>query len=203
MASLEEIRRVQAERGIEFYFAQFVDMYARPSAKLIPAANLDDLVERRRRVRRLRRRRDRAGAERPGHRRDAGSRQLHACPVAAESRALRLRHLRSRARSGRTAHARSCAGCSRRRAGAGVRVQDRARARVLPRQPGRGRLDRDCRRARHAREALLRPDRPDPATTTSSPWSRGTATSSVGATTRTTTRTRTGSSSRTSPTPTR
>jgi glutamine synthetase len=45
MPTLDEIRRIQEERGIEFYFAQFVDMYARPSAKLIPAANLDDLVE--------------------------------------------------------------------------------------------------------------------------------------------------------------
>jgi glutamine synthetase len=42
--SVEEIRRESEERGIEFYFAQFVDMYARPSAKLVPAANLDDLV---------------------------------------------------------------------------------------------------------------------------------------------------------------
>src|SRR5207247_8763635 len=30
--------------GVEFYFAQFVDMYGRPSAKLVPAAYLDDLV---------------------------------------------------------------------------------------------------------------------------------------------------------------
>jgi glutamine synthetase len=42
--SVDEIRQIAAERGIEFYFAQFVDMYARPSAKLVPAANLDDLV---------------------------------------------------------------------------------------------------------------------------------------------------------------
>jgi glutamine synthetase len=42
--SLEEIRRVSQELGVEFYFAQFVDMYARPSAKLVPAANLDDLA---------------------------------------------------------------------------------------------------------------------------------------------------------------
>jgi len=42
--TLEEIRRRSEELGIEFYFAQFVDMYARPSAKLIPAAHLDDLV---------------------------------------------------------------------------------------------------------------------------------------------------------------
>ena len=41
---LEEIRRIAQERGVEFFFAQFVDMYGRPSAKLVPAANLDDLV---------------------------------------------------------------------------------------------------------------------------------------------------------------
>jgi glutamine synthetase len=42
--SIEEIRRFSEQRGIEFYFAQFVDLYARPSAKLVPAANLEDLV---------------------------------------------------------------------------------------------------------------------------------------------------------------
>jgi len=42
--SLDEIRRLSEERGVEFYFAQFVDMYARPSAKLVPAANLESLV---------------------------------------------------------------------------------------------------------------------------------------------------------------
>jgi len=41
----EDVREAVAERGIEFLFAQFVDLYARPSAKLIPAANLDDLLE--------------------------------------------------------------------------------------------------------------------------------------------------------------
>jgi glutamine synthetase len=43
-STLEQIRKETAARGIEFFFAQFVDMYARPSAKLIPAANLDGLV---------------------------------------------------------------------------------------------------------------------------------------------------------------
>jgi glutamine synthetase len=43
-ATLEQIRKKTEELGIEFFFAQFVDMYARPSAKLIPAAYLDDLV---------------------------------------------------------------------------------------------------------------------------------------------------------------
>src|SRR5438552_3613528 len=41
---LEEVRNIAKGRGIEFFFAQFVDMYSRPSAKLVPAANLDDLA---------------------------------------------------------------------------------------------------------------------------------------------------------------
>ena len=41
---VEEIRKVVKERGIEFFFAQFVDLYARPSAKLVPAAHLDELI---------------------------------------------------------------------------------------------------------------------------------------------------------------
>ena len=36
-ATLEAIRKTIADRGIEFIFAQFVDMYGRPSAKLVPA----------------------------------------------------------------------------------------------------------------------------------------------------------------------
>ena len=41
---LEEVRKIAKGRGVEFFFAQFVDMYGRPSAKLVPAANLDDLA---------------------------------------------------------------------------------------------------------------------------------------------------------------
>ena len=44
-ATLETIRSAMGERGVEFIFAQFVDLYGRPSAKLIPAANLDGLLE--------------------------------------------------------------------------------------------------------------------------------------------------------------
>ena len=44
MASLDEIREKVKKGEIEFFFAQFVDMYARPSAKLVPAAYLDDLL---------------------------------------------------------------------------------------------------------------------------------------------------------------
>jgi glutamine synthetase len=43
-ASLDGIKAEVERRGIEFFFAQFVDLYARPSAKLVPARNLDDLV---------------------------------------------------------------------------------------------------------------------------------------------------------------
>ncbi|MFN8188596.1 MAG: type III glutamate--ammonia ligase [Gaiellales bacterium] len=44
MPTVEEIRKLSKQHGVEFYFAQFVDMHARPSAKLIPAAYLDDLM---------------------------------------------------------------------------------------------------------------------------------------------------------------
>src|SRR5512134_2749107 len=43
--TLDDVRAQIADRGIEFLFAQFVDMYGRPSAKLVPAAELDGLVE--------------------------------------------------------------------------------------------------------------------------------------------------------------
>src|SRR5438552_8862543 len=42
--TVEDVRRESQERAIEFYFAQFVGMSARPSAKLVPPACLDDLV---------------------------------------------------------------------------------------------------------------------------------------------------------------
>jgi len=44
-ATLETIRATMQEHQTEFIFAQFVDLYGRPSAKLIPAAHLDALVE--------------------------------------------------------------------------------------------------------------------------------------------------------------
>ena len=37
--TVEDIRKESEQRGIEFYFAQFVDMYARPSAKLVPVGS--------------------------------------------------------------------------------------------------------------------------------------------------------------------
>lgn len=44
-AQLSKVREIAQDRGVEFFFAQFVDLYGRPSAKLVPAANLDSLVE--------------------------------------------------------------------------------------------------------------------------------------------------------------
>ncbi|HWF75483.1 MAG TPA: type III glutamate--ammonia ligase [Solirubrobacteraceae bacterium] len=42
--SAEEVRELVSEQGIEFLFAQFVDMHGKPSAKLVPAHHLDDLL---------------------------------------------------------------------------------------------------------------------------------------------------------------
>jgi glutamine synthetase len=41
----DEARKVVRDNGIEFLFAQFVDMHGKPSAKLVPAHHLDDLLE--------------------------------------------------------------------------------------------------------------------------------------------------------------
>jgi glutamine synthetase len=43
-SNADDAREIIAERGIEFLFAQFVDMHGKPSAKLVPAHHLDDLL---------------------------------------------------------------------------------------------------------------------------------------------------------------
>src|SRR5215475_11207930 len=43
-SAADEVRRVVSEQGIQFLFAQFVDMHGKPSAKLVPASHLDDLM---------------------------------------------------------------------------------------------------------------------------------------------------------------
>ena len=40
----DDVRRIVKDSGIEFLFAQFVDMHGKPSAKLVPAHHLDDLL---------------------------------------------------------------------------------------------------------------------------------------------------------------
>ncbi len=42
--TVEDIREKVGSGELKFFFAQFVDMYARPSAKLVPAQHLDDLL---------------------------------------------------------------------------------------------------------------------------------------------------------------
>jgi glutamine synthetase len=41
----DDVRRIIKDAGIEFLFAQFVDMHGKPSAKLVPGHHLDDLLE--------------------------------------------------------------------------------------------------------------------------------------------------------------
>jgi glutamine synthetase len=41
--TVEDVRKA-VDDGVEFFFAQFVDMHAKPSAKLVPAAELDGLL---------------------------------------------------------------------------------------------------------------------------------------------------------------
>ena len=75
--------------------------------------------------------------------------------LAGEPRALRLRrHGRGRGVGVLPAH--DPPPRARPGEGARIRVPDGPRARVLPRQAARGRLDRDRGRVRHAREAVLR-----------------------------------------------
>jgi len=40
----DDVRRIVKDDGIEFLFAQFVDMHGKPSAKLVPAHHIDDLL---------------------------------------------------------------------------------------------------------------------------------------------------------------
>ena len=40
----DDVKRIIRDRHIEFLFAQFVDMHGKPSAKLVPAHHIDDLL---------------------------------------------------------------------------------------------------------------------------------------------------------------
>jgi glutamine synthetase len=44
MPTTESVKKRAEKDGIEFFFAQFVDMHAKPSAKLVPMSNWDGLV---------------------------------------------------------------------------------------------------------------------------------------------------------------
>jgi glutamine synthetase len=43
--SADEVRKLVKDDGIEFLFAQFVDMHGKPNAKLVPAHHLDDMLD--------------------------------------------------------------------------------------------------------------------------------------------------------------
>src|SRR4051812_17972510 len=43
--TLDDVRKYIDKNGIEFLFAQFVDMHGKPNAKLVPATHLDGLME--------------------------------------------------------------------------------------------------------------------------------------------------------------
>src|SRR5215212_672906 len=43
--SLDHVKKYIRDNGIEFLFAQFVDMHGKPNAKLVPATHLDGLME--------------------------------------------------------------------------------------------------------------------------------------------------------------
>ena len=42
--SADEVRAYIRNNNVEFLFAQFVDMHAKPNAKLVPAGHIDDLL---------------------------------------------------------------------------------------------------------------------------------------------------------------
>ena len=44
-ATIADVRRAIESEGVEFLFAQFVDMHAKPCAKLVPAVELDALLQ--------------------------------------------------------------------------------------------------------------------------------------------------------------
>jgi glutamine synthetase len=44
-ATKEDVRRRAQQDGVEFFFAQFVDMHGKPNAKLVPMANFDGMME--------------------------------------------------------------------------------------------------------------------------------------------------------------
>ena len=145
-ATLDEIKQVGKERGIEFYFAQFVDLYGRPSAKLVPAANLDDLVA--------------EGAGFAGFAAgDIGQvpsdPDIAAMPDLASFTPVPWQPNLARFACDITVEGEPWPYCPRtilrnvlkRAQEHGLRVQDGARARVLPRPPPRRRLARDRRRA--------------------------------------------------------
>ena len=147
------------DNGVEFLFAQFVDMHGKPNAKLVPARHLDDLIE--------------EGAGFAGFAAGAIGQTPHAptsrrCPTCGSFTPLPWKpdlarfacDVTSRARRGRTARARSCAASSSARRELGFEFKIGVELEFFLVRERDGRLDRARRPARHARAALLRHARP-------------------------------------------
>ena len=151
----DEAREYIRANGIEFLFAQFVDMHGKPNAKLVPASHFDDLLT--------------EGAGFAGFAAGDIGQQPNSPDMAAMPDVRTLTPLPFRPGVARFACDVHVEGeewpyCPRtilrrqldRGQGARLRVQDRRRARVLPRAQEGGRHDRARRPARHPRPALLR-----------------------------------------------
>ena len=89
--SIDEVRKLARDGGIEFLFAQFVDMHGKPNAKLVPAHHLDDLLSDGAGFAGFAAGRHRPGTARPRPHRHARRAQLHAAAVEAGRRPLRVR----------------------------------------------------------------------------------------------------------------
>ena len=136
-------------------------MHGKPSAKLVPAHHLDDLLTEGAGFAGFAAGDIGQGPHDPDMIAMPGPDDADDPAVAADRRAVRLRrHGRGRGVALLPAHDPAPrAGPGRR---SGLRAEARRRARVLPRAPHRGRRDRGRRPARHARSALLRHARADP-----------------------------------------
>ena len=156
----DDVRRIVKDEGIEFLFAQFVDMHGKPSAKLVPAHHLDDLLT--------------DGAGFAGFAAGDIGQGPHdpdmvAIPDPTTLTILPWRPTVARFACDVTVEGEEWPYCPRtilrraleRAADAGFRAEGRRRARILSRPPHRRRRDRGRRPARHARSALLRHARAD------------------------------------------
>ena len=156
----DDVRKIVNDNGIEFLFAQFVDMHGKPSAKLVPAHHLDDLLT--------------EGAGFAGFAAgDIGQGpddpDMIAMPDPRTLTILPWRPTVARFACDVTVEGEEWPYCPRtilrralaRAAELGYELKIGRRARVLPAAPGRRRLAGARRPARHARPALLRHARAD------------------------------------------
>ncbi len=156
----KDLKKRLDDDGIEFIFAQFVDMHGKPNAKLVPVSHLKGLLE------------DGAGfagfAAGPMGQTPA-SPDVTAMPALASYTKVPFKPGLARIACDVTVEGEPWPYCPRtilrnadaRALASRLPAQDGNRAGVLPRQGGRRQADA-ARRPRHARAALLRHEGPDP-----------------------------------------